>query len=191
MSTPDYQKELYQKLAATFPNVVNEWRTFSSGEKNKYGPRVDIAIGPYNIEGIPENLTNHYNALVKQEPVKSFLQKAHNFHIQNLDSTIYDEVIHPGFLEVVERNQNARCLIAIEIENLNSRKHIMGSIVNAAALGRIGIGIGFTNKALKSFLRIINYLSFLKNVEKNGYDTANFLVLSIDQMDELLNDPIK
>ncbi len=191
MSASDYQKELYQRLAGKFQNVENEWRAFKQGEKNKYGPRVDIAIGPFNIEGIPKNLTSHYNEIVKQEPFESFLQKAHSFHIQNLDANIYDEVIHPGFFEAVERNQNARCLIAIEIENLNSRKHILGSIVNAASLGRIGIGIAFTEKTLKTFLRIINYLSFLKNVEKNGYDTVNFLVLTIDQMEELLKDPIQ
>jgi hypothetical protein len=190
MSTSNYQKELYLKLTDIFPDTVNEWRAFATGEKHKYGPRVDIAIGPFNVEGIPENLTSHYNRLVRQEPINRFLQKAYKFHIQNLDTTIYDEVIHPGFLEVIERNQNARCLIAIEIENLNSRKHIMGSIVNAASLGRIGIGVGFNPRAMKSFLRIINYLSFLKNVEKNGYDTVNFLVLTIDQMEALLKEDV-
>jgi hypothetical protein len=74
----------------------------------------------------------------------------------------------------------------LEIENKNTRKHIMGSIVNAASLGRVGIGIGFTAEVTETFPTILNYLSFLKNVEKNGYDTCKFLVLTIEQMEDLI-----
>jgi hypothetical protein len=186
MTTTDYQKGLFTELKKIFPITEYEWRAFKTGDKHKYGPRVDIAIGPFNDEDAPENLTYRYNELVHTERTKRFLKKAYDFHIQNLDSKIYSEVNHPSFLEVIERNQNARCLISIEIENKNSRKHIMGSVVNAASLGRVGIGIGFTKDVTSTFLRIINYLSFLKNVEKNGYDTCNFLVLTIDQMNSII-----
>lgn len=40
------------------------------------------------------------------------------------------------------------------------------------------IGIGFSEEAMRAFFRIVNYLSFLKKVEKNTYDTGNFLALT-------------
>lgn len=185
--TTEYQKHLFEKVSKVFDVVEYEWRAFKTGDKHKYGPRLDIAVGPFNNEDAPENLTYRYNEIVHEGLVNRFLRRAYDFHILNLDKTIYEEVIHPGFLEVIERNQNARCLISFEIENKNTRKHIMGSVVNAASLGRVGIGIGFTRDVTETFLRILNYLSFLRNVEKNGYDTCNFLVLTVEQMEMLIS----
>jgi hypothetical protein len=184
--TIDYQKRLFGQVSKIFEPVEYEWRAFKTGDKHRYGPRLDIAVGPFNDEAAPENLTSHYNEMVSGGVLNRFLKRAYDYHILNLDSTIYEEVIHPGFLEVIERNQNARCLMSFEIENKNTRKHILGSVVNAASLGRVGIGIGFPPDVTETFLRILNYLSFLKNVEKNGYDTCNFLVLTIDQMEALI-----
>lgn len=184
--TTEYQKQLFAALFNVFPDVEYEWRAFRTGDKHKYGPRLDIALGPFNDEAAEYNLMYDYNRMVHEGLLNRFLQRAYDLHIQNLDITVYTEVNHPSFLEVIERNQNARCVLAIEIENKNTRKHIMGSIVNAASLGRVGIGIGFTSEVTETFLRILNYLSFLTNVEKNGYDTCNFLVLTVAQMDNLL-----
>lgn len=71
-----------------------------------------------------------------------------------------------SFEEAISRNANARCLLAIEIETASTKKHNMGSIVNAAYLGRIGIAIGYSEKALKAFLRIVNCLGYF-SVKKN------------------------
>lgn len=110
---------------------------------------------------------------------------AYSFHSTNIDETLYQHINPSSYEEVINRNQNSRCLIAIEIENKNSRKHIMGSVVNAASLGRIGIGVGYDKAVVRTFLRIINYLSFLKDVGKNTYEIGNFLVLIKEQMIEL------
>ena len=64
----------------------------------------------------------------------------------------------------------------------------MGIVINAASLGRIGIGIAYSDKTFRTFIRILNYLGFLKRVEKNTYDTTNFLIITKDQMTTLLND---
>ena len=46
----------------------------------------------------------------------------------------------------------------------------MGSLINAASLGRAGIGIAYNDSVKRTFVRIMNYLRFLKRVEKNTYD---------------------
>ncbi|MBT1704443.1 hypothetical protein KK060_14205 [Fulvivirgaceae bacterium PWU20] len=94
---------------------------------------------------------------------------------------LYTDYMEFSFEEAISQNPNARCLLAIEIENTSTKKHIMGSIINAASLDRIGIGIGYCDKAFRAFLRIVNYLGFLRKVEKNTYSTANFFVLSKEQ----------
>ena len=64
----------------------------------------------------------------------------------------------------------------------------MGSLINAASLGRIGIGIAYNESVKRTFLRILNYLAFLKRVEKNTYDTTNFLIITKEQLSELLRE---
>ncbi|MBS1555279.1 MAG: hypothetical protein ACK5RG_01225 [Cyclobacteriaceae bacterium] len=184
MATREYQNHLVGLLQKKLLNVKNEWQAFPKA-KNQYGPRVDIAIGPFNDEDSQENLTSKFNDLVASEPYNGFLKKAYDLHHSNLDKALYEFISPSSYLEVIHKNQNSRCLIAIEIESKNSRKHIMGSIVNAASLGRIGIGVGYDMAAVRTFLRIINYLSFLKDVGKNTYETGNFLVLTKEQMFEL------
>jgi len=99
-----------------------------------------------------------------------------------------NEINIPEFDYLTRKNQNARCFLAIEIENTSTKKHIMGSMINAASLGRIGIGIAYNDSVKRTFLRILNYLAFLKRVEKNTYDTTNFLILTKEQFLEILNE---
>lgn len=42
--------------------------------KNQYVPRVGIAIGPFNTEASPSNLTYQYNQLVSSDPFENFLK---------------------------------------------------------------------------------------------------------------------
>jgi hypothetical protein len=186
VTTSQYQLQLFEKLQHKFVDVRNEWNAFERSVINQYSPRVDIAIGPFNDHAAKVNLERTYDEMVKEYTYSNFIKRAFDFHTENLSREKYETIIPYSFYEAIERNKNARCLIAIEIENKNSRKHIMGSIVNAASLGRIGIGVGFTKESKNSFLRIVNYLGFLKEVGKNSYETANFFVLSTDQMNELV-----
>src|SRR5680860_1918100 len=144
--------------------VVNEWRAFR-GLSYQYSPIADIAVGPFSIAPA-QNQTSKYNEILEQEPIIKFLQKIYDYHIENIGDDWTNELKIP--------NLNARCFLSIEIENKNSKKHIMGSVVNAASLGRIGIGVAYCDSAKRTFIRILNYMAFLKRVGKNTYDTTNF-----------------
>ena len=83
-------------------------------------------------------------------------------------------------------NENARCLLCIEIEGTGSRKHCLGDLINASALGRVGILVARSEKMLKAFLRQREYLRFLGSVGKNTLKTDNTLILSTEQFDKCL-----
>jgi hypothetical protein len=87
---------------------------------------------------------------------------------------------------LVQFNENARCLFCIEIEESGSRKHCLGNLVNASALGRIGILVARTDAVLRTFVRQRAYFKFLAEVEKNTFKTANALILTAVQFDDCL-----
>lgn len=181
-ATKEFQNRIHELLQEKFSNLIveNEWTAFT-GYRNHYSPRVDIAIGPFNTEPW-QNETENYNQLVQDENINDFLRKLYEFHIENVGVETQNEISIHDFRNILNKNQNARCLLAIEIENKNSKKHIMGSLINASSLGRIGIGIAFSDSTFRTFIRILNYLGFLKRVEKNTYDTTNFLIVTKEQM---------
>ena len=90
------------------------------------------------------------------------------------------------FGEILQFNENARCLICIEIEESGGRKHCIGNLVNASALGRIGLLIARNETVLRTFLRQRAYLHYLAEVGKNTFKTKNALVLSEQQFNECL-----
>ncbi|HMO33715.1 MAG TPA: hypothetical protein PKE07_12040 [Lacibacter sp.] len=186
MTTKEYQNIIHPLIQTKLEGleVKNEWTAFT-GYHNHYSPRVDIAVGPFSIVA-GQNQTQVYNQLVVNENVQSFIRQLYNIHIENIGLEVNNEITIPPFEDLINRNQNARCFLAIEIENENSKKHIMGSLINAASLGRIGIGVAYSEKTMRTFIRIMNYLGFLRRVEKNTYDTTNFLIISKDQMQTIL-----
>lgn len=168
--------------------VTTEWPAFV-GNKHSYSPKVDIAVGPYST--VPgHTLEREYNDLVHSEKMHNLLYSIYIAHIENIRSAEIPEdrfeLVIPDFDHIIMKNQNARCLLAIEIENTSSKKHIMGSLVNAASLGRVGIGVAYTDSVKRTFIRILNYMAFLRRVEKNTYDTTNFLIVTKDQFEAVL-----
>ena len=79
--------------------------------------------------------------------------------------------------------------MAIEIEKGNKDvKYLMGSAINAAALGRIGIVVAWCTKRLESFLRTREYLLYLGEREKNTFDTTNLIILTKEQFQQCIED---
>ena len=188
MNAKEYQQLLNLKLQEKFPQlqVVEEWKAFQ-GLGYQYSPRVDIAVGPFSV--VPnQNQTAEYNRLLRIPEIDIFLKRIYDLHIENVGDEWMNEINIPEFDFLTRKNQNARCFLSFEIENTSTKKHIMGSLINASSLGRIGIGIAFNQSVKRTFLRIMNYLAFLKRVEKNTYDTTNFLIITKEQLQNLLNE---
>lgn len=188
MTTKEYQNIIHPIIQTKLEGleVKNEWTAFT-GYRNHYSPRVDIAVGPFSVVA-GQNQTQVYNQLVETEKIQLFIRTLYQIHIENIGLEVNNEITIPSFEDLIYKNQNARCFLAIEIENENSKKHIMGSLINAASLGRIGIGVAYTEKTMRTFIRIMNYLGFLRRVEKNTYDTTNFLIVSKNQMQNILTE---
>ena len=168
--------ELVQLLAAEFPGlpVKPEWR--SEIGRGRYSPRVDIAVGPFAVDGI--RLGAEFSRLVTaHRPFLLALHSSHETNVRELDGA--EEV--PGLSASSERNPNARCLLAVEIERSGSRKHMLGGAVNAAALGRLGVMVACSAKRLRALLTIRRYLLFLLSVGKSSFETANLLIVTDDQ----------
>lgn len=186
MKASEYQSIIESIIEERFTDleVSSEWRAFTN-MSHQYSPRVDIAIGPYNVNPGP-NRMEEYNQIIGTEVVHQFLRDVYNNHINNIESADWGDINIPEFDELVYRNANSRCLVAIEIENSSTKKHIMGSMINAASLGRVGIGIAYNDSVLRTFIRMLHYMAFLKRVEKNTYDTTNFLIVTKDQFIDIV-----
>jgi hypothetical protein len=188
-----YQTSIASMLSRIYPQVQDisiEWIAMlpeeiryefprDSFRRRMYSPIVDIAVGPFATEG---RLIQEYDSLMDYS--HTFIEELialHNGNIRSFESD-YGEVI---FERLRIHNQNARCLLAIEIEKGNPQaKYLMGSAVNACALGRIGIIIAWNSGRLESYFRIREYLMFLRSLEKNSFDTTNLLILTKDQFQQ-------
>lgn len=177
MTEREYQNKKKAALKRLYDEVEVQWHPFRGHGRGIYAPKVDIAVGPFATETRHED---QYFELLKQtrDFIKCLIEK-HNQNVENNEErTSFDCITH--------FNKNARCLLCIEIEDTGSRKHCLGDLVNASALGRVGILIARSEKILKVFLRQRVYLHFLKRVGKNTFRTDNALVLTADQFDDCL-----
>ena len=108
-------------------------------------------------------------------------------YIQNLRIVDYETPDGASIYDHLTRsNKNARCFLAIEIENAVSRKHLMGGAINAAALGRIGIVIAWTDEKLTALVKLKKYLDYLASTKHRIIDTSNLLILSNTQFQQAL-----
>ncbi len=178
-----FQESLCPKLTTIFPGVpvAREWAAMVD-ERGLYSPRLDIAVGPF-ASGT-QVYVEEFEHLVREH--EDFLCRLYECHLANL-SQYGGLEWGTDFVSVTAKNPNARCFLAIEIENEVSRKHLMGGAINAAALGRIGIAVGWTPEKVKAFVRLRSYLLFLARVGKNTFDPTNLLVLTKDQMQDAID----
>jgi hypothetical protein len=171
--------------------IVIEWRAIDN-TTGIYSPRIDVAIGPFStIRG--DNCIDEYDLLTDE--TSRFINRLILHHKNNIDryrmtndSRIDESLDLPDIQKIKYANRNARCFIAIEVENEVSRKHLLGGAVNAAALGRIGVVVGWTESKLKALIKLQAYWDFLGSVGKNTYRTTNLLILSPDQLLKAIND---
>jgi hypothetical protein len=182
-SVRSFQEHLRLSLANIFDvvPVEEEWAAIRD-EHGLYSPRLDVAVGPFATGDL--NYGDEFDRLV--EAHEAFFHRLYDCHIANIQEHSSDELF-ADFGRVASMNWNARCLLAIEIENKVSRKHLMGGAINAAALGRVGIAVGWTAEKVRALVRLRSYLLFLARVGKNTFNTANLLVVGKDQLRDVLD----
>lgn len=175
-----YQDYLKSKMKILFPNVdiKTEWHAMrDERDLNIYSPRIDLAVGPFATH---ERLESAYNDMLSLDYTRIFVEQLINCNRDNLIR--YGDFVEPSrYEEVIYQNLNSRCFMAIEIENKVSRKHLMGGAINASALGRIGVVIPWTDDKLKAFVRLVRYLHYLKEADKNTFNTTNLLIVTKEQ----------
>lgn len=168
------------------PEVRTPWPAFAGLGRRIYSPKVDIAVGPFatgnrRYEDKYDRMVHSFNQLIDEWV---------NMFRENWQRCIGDQYwtvppISPsGYKDFIEyrANRNARCFVAIELENETTRKHLMGSIVNAGALGRVGVLVAWQEKVLRAAIRMREYFDFLQKVEKRTFDMSDVIVITRDQL---------
>jgi len=182
---PETAKEFQNRLTpllseyfATFNGtpVRKEWRAFEDVTPSQYSPRTDIAVGPFATGEL--RLEPAYDELARRSREKlQFLLRCFRENIRGRG------LAAPNNLTALNHyNPNARCFIAIEIEKSGSMKHRLGDIVNATALGRVGIIVPMETGIMESFFRITRYFDMLGLVGKPTFSTRNLLIVTKEQI---------
>ncbi len=156
-------------------NVISEWDVAKQSQdaltRRLYCPRIDIVVGPFNTD---RNLDAN-NKLIQQAYVM--------YH--RLIESIHAISDAPN--RALLPNDNPRCFITIEIENKTGSKHRIGSIVNASAIGKIGIIATNNRQDFSRIVRIKDYLGFLLTVGKTSYNPQNIMIVLADELLDVIN----
>jgi hypothetical protein len=183
-----FQKTIYNHLTMIFGenNLRYEWDVSKESrdglnrnlypDRELYCPRLDIAVGDFNIDGNVE-----YNDRKIKEAAELHKDLIHRLW-ENSESQVtpFDDFM-------CNRNNNPRCLLAIEIENSGSSKHMIGNIANVAIIGSMGIVIPFNHKKLLLCRRIKNYIQYVTRVKKIEKVFQNVLIVEKDKFLECIN----
>ncbi len=153
-------------------NAIKEWDVTKGTQdayvRDFYHPRLDIAVGPFSIDGNIEH---------NQKAIDRTVRDKLSFIRAMCECSEVPRTHFRTFLK--QKNKNPRCFLAIEIEKSGSRKHMLGDIANVSILGSIGIIIPFDDKRLSAFIRIQKYLNYAANVGKTeNYLFKNVLILT-------------
>src|SRR4051812_24011258 len=106
-------------------DCVKEWVAFP-GIRDRYSPRLDLAVGPFSTTPDQQKIDEYYS-LAKAHQI--LLERLWSCHLSNeAQFDARDNLAPDSLSSALGGNRNARCFLAIEIENAVSRKHLMGGI---------------------------------------------------------------
>ena len=163
MNASDYQRATEPALKRYFADVRLEWPVVKgatdalTADLNRYAPRVDIAVGPFNTTPGPD---------------------------PNICETLLPPQLRELFADRAP-NPNPRCLLAIEVIFSGTSKHIMGDMLNASSLGLYGLVVG-RDTQMPKVRRIGSYLDLLVQLEKQRLLFDNVVALGTSEFDALL-----
>lgn len=111
-----------------------------------YCPRIDIAVGPFNIRRNIEEDNRIINAKINEHKafITKLVDKAETY-VGNVDEFLRN------------KNRNPRCFLAIEIEKSGTRKHLLGDIANASVIAAIGIVVPLNKSKLQQASQFFPY----------------------------------
>ena len=161
----DSDDEILKELKRVFgeENVVKEWDVAKESKdaytREIYCPRIDYAIKPLNID---ENVNRN----------KELIKRAYKKYENLLRKLLNDETR----FKKISLNENPRCFLAVEVEGKTSRKHRLGSLINASVLGGIGIIVALDENVLQSFTKISKYLKYLYEHQKIRCIQENIII---------------
>lgn len=172
--TDDAQSKIANRLKEVFGNdsVETEWRSHAENKDwlqfgKVYAPYPDIAVGPFNIHSSEYREIENILEAFKQHEI--FFQEILGGNISN-------------------KNENPRCLLAIEIEHSGTGKYMIGNIINASILGYIGIVV-VDKKLLQNVKIVKKYLEGASKIKKIGNIAKNTAIFEynefIDRLDRL------
>ncbi len=163
-----------------------------------YSPMIDITVGPFSeTRGISlwadyDNLVlfsrNFINRIIEQFRInyQNFAEGYFGFEERTLPR---------GHRDFLSRNQNAnwnaRCFLALEVEDSGSRKHLLGDMINASISGRIAVLIGCNEDRYEAFMKLLEYIAYTSEAGKIKFTTRNILVLKPDQFEKALIDSLE
>ena len=138
--------------------------------RTKYSPRLDIAVGPFNIT---------------DEDASKDAEKIRNAGQLPLVKTLEEigRSQNPGF----KLNcANPRCLLAIEIELNKGSKYMLGDFTNASMMGLIGLVIG-SEKTVRWLKQVGEYVRRVVDVKKAPRNfLSNVVCLERNELIKLL-----
>jgi hypothetical protein len=157
-------------------NVISEWDVAKNSRDAlqrglQYCPRIDFAIKPLNIDRRIEKNQRSINHAYRhfENLIHAFKRNSHAFGQWAL-------------------NENPRCFLAIEYENRTTTKHRLGSLINAGAIGKVGIVVAMNTKVYRSYERILKYLEFLQQQRKMNVLRNNYVVIERDRFETVLRE---
>jgi hypothetical protein len=160
-----------------------------------YSPIIDVTVGPFSEErGVslwPEyDRLVYYSQDLLNEMLAQFEANYQEFgegYFNVAERTLPSN--YKDFLSTSENaNWNARCSLAIEVEDSGSRKHLLGDMINASISGRIAVLVGYNEDRYATFMRHLEYLAYTVRAGKIKFNSRNILVLTPEQLERTLID---
>ena len=205
----DVDPEILAALIHVFGvcNALPEWNVGLNSRDylrylRQYCPRVDFAVKPLNTSDDDDEISNANrrisDAYAFHEPLIDSLRSKD----EELERELYlSEATDDERLRLERRlfefklNENPRCFLVIEKEKETKQKHILGSIVNASALGLVGIivaddGDNDERPRYRRLTKIRRYLRFTTIVKKTAGVANNSIILPKEEFLNILrNNP--
>jgi hypothetical protein len=141
-----------------------------------YAPEIDLAVGPF--AALRGYVTTYDRMADRHAEMLEAMLRAFQRNLRSFGSSYSS----PDLESLCSHNLNARCFIAVEIERGNPKlKYLIGSLTNAATLGRVGIVVAWDWVRMNDLSRAREYLAEMGAAGKNTLSTRNVLILGRGQ----------